>query len=74
MDAFLESSQAQIKEFNAEGLAALAWSLGALGYVPDKLWLRSLVGQVWETARLATSYMRQVLQSLCWLASVSFAI
>jgi hypothetical protein len=42
----LQCCDAVMGEFRAEELAHLAWALGAMGYVPEKPWLRALTGQV----------------------------
>ena len=49
MVRFLICCDRAMKDFDAEGLGNLGWALGALRYVPDKMWLRSYVGQVRRT-------------------------
>eukprot|EP00798_Chlamydomonas_sp_ICE-L_P032134 gene32134-16659_t len=46
MSRFLLCSDRVINEFDATGLGHLGWALGTMGFVPDKIWLRSYVGQV----------------------------
>eukprot|EP00775_Hariotina_reticulata_P012740 gene12740-12869_t len=44
--SWLAAARQQLDAFTAEGLVHSLWALAALGYVPDKLWLRAACGMV----------------------------
>ena len=43
---FLRHSARLVGEFTPDGLAHMVWALAALAYVPDKMWLRAVMGRV----------------------------
>lgn len=44
MSNWLSRARDALTDCNAEALGNMIWSLAALGYVPDKMWLRAFAG------------------------------
>lgn len=66
MAKYYKSSETQLGDFSAEGLAYMVWALGALGAQPPKPWLRSLAGIVNNKIRsFLAPQMTQILQVSC---------
>lgn len=39
-------SERILGSFDIDGLCHVVWALGAMGYIPEKAWLRAFTGQV----------------------------
>jgi len=70
MDAWLARTREALPDCRADALGHMAWSLGALQYVPDKLWLRAFAG---TAAFKARSFLApQLSQLLSGLAALGY--
>jgi hypothetical protein len=70
MASWLARARAALRDCPAEALGHMAWSLGALGYVPDRFWLRGFAG---TAAFKARSFLApQLSQLLSGLAALGY--